>query len=236
MKIARQIALVGACVLLATAALSRQAGSSGSPSADLLAKLTAAKKPAVGKPLVIDGSQVCGSQGSTSDPKMQALNSNKNRTDEPNSTDYVTIAWGDLSNLPVDKVDDLQGAPVSVVGYLSRKINVETGAPGESTNCNLLQPNEVDWHMYLTNAPAQQIKDAVIVETTPRVRPNHKWTTDMLSPYINKPIQVRISGWLIYDFQHTSVIGKERATVWEVHPITKIEVRNANGSWTDIEK
>ena len=62
-----------------------------------------------------------------------------------------------------------------VEGYLSHQVKVQDEKPGESANCNLLQPNEVDWHMYLTNATNQGIAQAVIVETTPRTRPLHDW-------------------------------------------------------------
>jgi len=89
--------------------------------------------------------------------------------------------------------------------------------------------------MYLTNQPNQPIQDAIVVETTPRVRPNHKWTTALLAPYVNKPKQVRVSGWLLYDFQHLDVVGTDRATVWEVHPITRIEVQDGQGNWVNIE-
>lgn len=201
----------------------------------LIAKLAAAKKPAVGQPLIIGGKTVCGPQGDTADAKMQELNNNKNRTDEPADSDLIPIGWDDVNNLPADRVNDIQGAPVSVVGYLSIRVKEQTGAPGETTNCNLLNPDEVDWHMYLTKGPKQLIKTAIIVETTPRVRPNHKWTTQMLKAYVNRTKQVRVSGWLMYDFQHLDVVGTERGTVWEVHPITKIEVQDQAGNWVNIE-
>ena len=73
------------------------------------------------------------------------------------------MSWDDLNNLPVDRVNDIQGAPVSVVGYLSIRVKEQTGAPGETTNCNLLNPDEVDWHMYLTNGPRQPVNTAIIV-------------------------------------------------------------------------
>lgn len=117
--------------------------------------------------------------------------------------------------------------------YLSHEVKVQTDPPGESANCHLLNANEVDWHIYLTNQPDQAIEDAIVVETTPRVRPNHKWTTEMLAPYVSKNRQVRVSGWLLYDFEHLDVVGKDRATVWEVHPIIRIEVQDAN--WMNIE-
>lgn len=211
----------------------RQSGATPSPA--LIANLAAAKKPAVGQPLVINGQQVCGPKGNATQANMKELNNNKNRTDEPGPSDYILIPWDDLKDLPTDKVADIQGAPVMVVGFLSNRVKVENGAPGESTNCNLLNPDEVDWHMYLTKQPAQMIKDAIIVETTPRVRPNHTWTTELLAPFVNKNKPLRISGWLIYDFQHKGVIGTERTTVWEVHPITRIEVQDAQGKWVNIE-
>ena len=129
-------------------------------------------------------------------------------------------------------MNDFVGAPVTVVGFLSHKVTVETG--GESTNCHLHTAPEVDWHIYLTKSPAQGIKDAVIVETTPRTRPLHKWTTSLLAPFVDSQTQVRISGWLMFDSEHIGVIGTQRATVWEVHPITRIQVQQ-NGQWVDLD-
>jgi len=158
----------------------------------LIDQLAAAKKPAVGQPLVIGGNTVCGPKGNAAGGKMQQLNNNKNRTDEPADSDLIPMSWDDLSNLPADRVNDIQGAPVSVIGYLSIRVKEQTRAPGETTNCNLLKPDEVDWHIYLTQGPKQLIKVAIIVETTPRVRPNHKWTTQMLTAYVNQTKQVRL--------------------------------------------
>ncbi len=203
-------------------------------SGDLFSELMNARKTAVGQPLIENGSEVCGPTGNAKKPAAKALNTNKNRTDVPGDSDYVDIGWSDLESLPSDRVNDFVSAPVRVVGFLSHKINVENKGTGESTNCNLTADNEVDWHIYLTDSPAQQISSAIIVETTPRTRPQHKWTTDMLTPLVDSQIKVRISGWLMYDSEHIGVIGTQRATVWEVHPITKIEVQT-NGQWVDLD-
>lgn len=199
---------------------------------DLFSRLIAARKPATGQPLVENGSEVCGPTGDATRATAKALNNNKNRTDMPGDSDYVEIGWDDLQNLPSDRVGDFQGAPVAVVGFLSHQVKVENG--GESTNCHLHADPEVDWHIYLTKSPAQGIKDAVIVETTPRTRPSHRWTTDMLAPFVDSQTQVRISGWLMYDSEHVGAIGTQRATVWEVHPITRIQVQQ-NGQWVDLD-
>jgi len=193
-----------------------------------------ARKPATGQPLIENGSEVCGPTGDATNATAVALNKSKNRTDVPGDSDYVEISWSDLKGLPSDRVDDFVGAPVRVIGFLSHRINVENTGNGESTNCHLVGDNEVDWHIYLTDSSAQQISQAIIVETTPRTRPQHKWTTDILAPFVDSQTQVRISGWLMYDSEHVGAIGTQRVTVWEVHPITKIEIQN-NGQWVDLD-
>ena len=45
---------------------------------------------------------------------------------------------------------------------------------------------------------------------------------------------VRISGWLMYDFEHVGAIGTQRAAVWEVHPVTRIQVQRS-GQWIDLD-
>lgn len=200
---------------------------------DVVAKLLAAHTEAIGQPLVINGETVCGPVGNADNDKKKTLNSNKNRTDIPADDSYIKVDWADLRDLPVGRADDLPGAPVTVEGFLVHKVKPE-GA--ESPNCGLKQPDEVDWHMYLADtAGLDEIGQAVIVETTPRTRPLHKWVKTDLDKVVNKNMPVRISGWLLYDYEHVNVIGSQRASVWEVHPITKIEVKR-NGQWVDLDQ
>jgi hypothetical protein len=206
------------------------------PSSGSLLNQFAARVIAVPQPLVIGGQEVCAAAGNSANPKMIKLNSQKNRADIPKATAYIPVDWDVLQVLPSTAPDDLQGAPVIVVGYLSHRIKVQDTAPGESANCNLLNDDEVDWHIYLTSAPNQAISQAIIVETTPRTRPLHTWDKSVLDGLVNTNKEVRISGWLMYDFQHVPDIGTQRATVWEVHPITRIEVSDGSGGWKDIEQ
>jgi len=238
----RQISLVVLCSVIVVSRISfaqehkaHGTKSNNSAPASLLAQLKAAHVTSNPVALVIGGNQVCAATGNSRAQDMIALDSRKNRVDIPDPSAYIPIDWSVMANLPSSSPDDLQGAPVMVVGNLSHQIKVQDEAPGESANCNLLQPNEVDWHMYLTNAPNQGIAQAIIVETTPRTRPLHNWNQAALKKLVNTKTQVRISGWLLYDFQHVSEIGTERATVWEVHPITRIEVSDGNGGWKDAE-
>ncbi|HYQ96211.1 MAG TPA: hypothetical protein VER38_04315 [Candidatus Eisenbacteria bacterium] len=74
-----------------------------------------------------------------------------------------------------------------------------------------------------------------MVETTPRVRKDHpKWTPAALKPWINSAQQVRISGWLMMDPQHPDQVGNSRVTIWEIHPIMKIDVFQS-GAWVDLD-
>ncbi len=204
--------------------------------AGLLSKLLAAHVDAVGQPLIKNGATVCGPTGDATDDKIKALNKNKNRTDKPAGDAYVPIIWTALRDLPSDRSSDLPGAPIVVEGFLVHRVKIENDGTGESTNCHLLADDEVDWHIYLSDtAGLDDISQAVIVETTPRTRPLHKWQKPDLDKVVNKNTAVRISGWLLYDFEHTNVIGTQRASVWEVHPITKIEVKQGN-QWIDLDQ
>jgi|SRR5689334_13605170 len=204
------------------------------PSGDLFFRLSNARKTATPQPLIENGNEVCGPTGDATRGAAIALNANKNRTDTPGDSGYVDIDWSDLKDLPSDRAGDFVGAPVRVVGFLSHRINVENKGSGESTNCHLLGDGEVDWHIYLTNSPAQPISQAIIVETTPRTRPLHRWTTGMLAPIVDSETPVRISGWLMYDSEHIGAIGTQRASAWEVHPITRVEIQK-EGQWVDLD-
>jgi hypothetical protein len=86
-----------------------------------------------------------------------------------------------------------------------------------------------------------------VVETTPRVRAHgHPWTPDMLAGAVTARDSVRVSGWLMYDPEHFAQTTNYdpaqpsnglhvRATLWEIHPITKIEVFDpATRTWHAI--
>jgi hypothetical protein len=137
-----------------------------------------------------------------------------------------------------------------VQGFLY-KVKPETssassGRGGESTNCHAHLGPDVDWHMPLTANLREQQNVAIVVETTPRIRQQHSnWTANRLKPwtfmlgssentsYNEQP--VRISGWLMVDPEHQDMINSGlRSTLWEIHPITKIEVLK-DRQWVDLD-
>lgn len=120
------------------------------------------------------------------------------------------------------------------VDYLYN-IRVESGGSGESTNCHFTKPADVDWHMYFVKDAGGGEAVAVIAETTPRVRQNHpSWDVTKLKPWEGTGAAVRLSGWLMLDPEHPDVVEKYRGTIWEIHPVTKIEVQQ-NGTWVDAD-
>jgi hypothetical protein len=147
-----------------------------------------------------------------------------------------------------------EGLPISVEAYLSgvkeeipgKDPNTHKVKKGESTNCGENTSPRVDWHMYLTKQANQSHTLAVVVETTPRVRAAHPgWTLQRLQQISSDGTPVRISGWVMIDPEHYDqmwqyknkgdTLGtKARITLWEIHPITRIEVKQ-NGVWRSID-
>ena len=159
----------------------------------------------------------------------------------------------DWSTADLAEIGRSEGLPISVVGFLSG-LRVETpgtrngvAQKGESTNCGENQETRVDWHMYLTAAPHESHFRGIVIETTPRVRPFHtEWDTTRVKLAVAAGDSVRVSGWLMVDPEHwdqmygylpgdTLTVRKARITLWEIHPVTRIEIRR-NGSWVGLDR
>jgi hypothetical protein len=87
-------------------------------------------------------------------------------------------------------------------------------------------------HVALVEQPGDGEKESVVVEPTPRFYVQHpKWIWSQLNDLDDSADPVRISGWTLLDPVHKAHLGVYRSTLWEIHPITKIEVFK-NGQWT----
>jgi hypothetical protein len=188
-----------------------------------------------------------GQCGPTGDGGDAFTNLRKNRTDVPST--YHEVTWSALQSLPypvaptsiaswssaqVAQITPYEGAAVTVTGYLVA-IKVEDRGSGESTNCHFVNPEDVDWHMPFAQNAGDAESTAIVVETTPRIRQSHpKWTTTNLAQWVKSSAPVRISGWTLLDPEHRAQLGQYRSTLWEVHPVTRIEVYQ-NGLWVDLD-
>jgi len=146
---------------------------------------------------------------------------------DPNVTLRAMVAPGDDTT----RWDEKRGATIE--GYVA---DVKVGGV-ESVNCHTHGPAYRDTHIELTLDPTKNDESTyVIVEVTPQVRQEMSskgvdWSTRTLRTSLLGR-WVRVTGWLLFDVEHkpearnTASRGAHiwRATVWEIHPITAMEV------------
>jgi hypothetical protein len=179
----------------------------------------------------------CPMVGTGKSAANKALNRLKNRFTSPDESDIdknVTLAAMLAPGDDTDRFDPQEAA--KVVGYV---INVKVGGK-ENCNCQATNPIDMDAHIELAlhkDAPKNQ---RVVVEVTPRFRLLKKekgidWSTESLEKTTGTGIKgkwVEVTGWLLFDDIHRD--GAEntnpgnpmnwRATCWEIHPVTDINV------------
>lgn len=153
----------------------------------------------------------------------------------------------------LSSIDKYEGRAVMLGGYLkytkdtsSNKMVGGIQEGEEACNCHRNEFEHVDYHLWLVKDPKDTLDKAIVVEMTPRMRAVHKgrWINEQklesdLNFLATQKIPVRIYGWLMFDGEHVGQLpghakaGKERrGTLWEIHPITKIDSFQ-NGKWDE---
>lgn len=161
----------------------------------------------------------------------------KNRVD---AGEYHDVAFADVLRLPwrglarrrFQWTDDQkatvarrEGAAVSLEGYI---VSARTEG-AEQTNCELRDAEWHDWHVWLVRteaeASARDRSRAVVIEITPRVRrlDGDRFDLRRIRQWAREGRRVRVSGWLLLDPDHPDEVGKTRGTIWEIHPVMKLE-------------
>ncbi len=117
---------------------------------------------------------------------------------------------------------------VSLEGYIAEVIHARDGATYGRP------PDEGDFHVHLREArepqcaPESPRDRQVVTEVTPHFQPPKTgWSHEALLDLCRRQVRVRISGWLLHDFQHVQDVGDWRASAWEIHPVTQIEMEDA---------
>jgi hypothetical protein len=120
-----------------------------------------------------------------------------------------------------------------IVGYVW---DVKRGGI-EATNCRARDDADRDTHIELVLDPINEVRSRrVIVEVTPRWRyimreRGADWSTRGLRDrFLDRWVQIR--GWMLFDSKHQREsentapgrAGTWRATAWEIHPVTSMEV------------
>ncbi len=183
----------------------------------------------------------CPAGGDGTDPPLNTL---KNRVDPVAAP--VAVPFDHLLNLPwpqgvakkhmdqwsaADRavVDRHNGVGVTVEAYF---IRVQSEGP-ESPNCH--STTDVDFHEWITGNANDDRTKAIVIEMGPRLRAKHAgWTLQAFQKLATQKAKVRVTGWVMLDPEHPDQIGKTRGNIWEIHPVTKMEV-NQNGQWVDLD-
>jgi hypothetical protein len=167
--------------------------------------------------------------------KVQALNFLKTRSEIPTAQDVNPAVTFPALIQPGNDISRWKPSmAASVVGYVTK-----VGVGGvETVNCHAKDAAHRDTHIDLVVSAkdANDERKHVIVELTPKLRAvmaqqGVDWGTDILRKKLLGRC-AKISGWMLFDEEHISESVNTapsnqkdwRATAWEIHPITAIEV------------
>ncbi len=176
----------------------------------------------------------CRMEGDAKSVSVQHLNLLKNRYHAPAPGDFdraVTLQAMLVPGYDENRWKDTKAA--EIIGYVH---DVKVGGV-ESCNCHAKDPLYRDTHIELVLDPMNAGgSKRLIVEVTPRWRhimqeKGVDWTTRGLRKALLGR-WVKVQGWLFFDSEHKNESentnpGRERnwrATAWEIHPVTSIEV------------
>ena len=127
----------------------------------------------------------------------------------------------------VNAVKQWENKGARVEGYL---LKVKQDGP---SLCNCHAREHRDFHIWLAAAEDDDRSSAVVVEVLRTQDQHEAWRLRILSRLAKDKAKVRISGWLMWDQEHPDQIGQTRGTLWEIHPIHKIEVYSG-GQWREL--
>ena len=180
---------------------------------------------------VFDG---CGMEGSTKNANLKKLNQLKNRYTPPQDNEVnhsitltAVLAPGD------DRTRWSSSNGAEVIGYV---LEVKPGG-GETCNCGKTDPAHIDAHIELVlNSTDTSGTQSMVVEVTPRMRAimgnsGTDWSTKTFQRQLRGK-WVKVRGWMTFDTQHSNAAENTnpgsannwRATAWEIHPVTDIQV------------
>jgi hypothetical protein len=176
--------------------------------------------------------QTCPIEGDAKQQLARELNPYKNRTDAPPAAKINSRATLNAVLAPGNDLN--RWSREDAAAFEGTVINVKVGGI-ESVNCHAKDPAHRDTHIELALDSSARETQRVIVEVTPRWREMMAGTADWSTQALKTQLlghRVRITGWLFDDLEHkaeaenTNPGGAKnwRATVWEIHPVTAIEV------------
>jgi hypothetical protein len=188
-----------------------------------------------------DRSAPCPPQGDATRPEIRALNEKRARNETPEDDDLdETVTIDALIEPGDDSLRWQDGAAVEIVAYV---VDVRDGG-ATSANCHSADPAEHDTVLELSpDADVFDRAHRVFAAVTPARRrlmakSGEDWSTRSLrAQFLHR--YVAVTGWLLYDSEaagkavNTSGAAgpaNTRATAWEIHPATGIELAEEGGA------
>lgn len=180
---------------------------------------------------VFDG---CGMEGKTNSASLKKLNQLKNRYTAPQANEINHSIT--LSAILAPGNDKTRWSPTNGAEVTGFVLDIKPGG-GETCNCGKTDQAHIDAHIELVlNSTDTAGTQSVVVEITPRMRAimgtsGTDWSTRTLRKQILRK-WVKVQGWMMFDTQHASAAENTnpggasnwRATAWEIHPLTDIQV------------
>ncbi|SRR6266404_1695157 len=166
----------------------------------------------------------CPSSGLDLTKQRREFQQLKNRTALPEDSDFdsrvtletLLLPGGDQSRWATSRAARIEGYVISI-----------SSGPREAANCYCRR----DIHIMLAPRPDAPAQEQIVLEVTPRIKATKQWSLETLQrDLIGR--SVRFEGWLLFDLSHAAEsentapgrANNWRATAWELHPITKIEI------------
>ncbi|MFN3476379.1 MAG: hypothetical protein ACK4Z6_02330 [Candidatus Methylomirabilales bacterium] len=182
---------------------------------------------------VLGPSELGGSGALAPAAQLSYLIEQKNRVAIPSR--YEPLTFGEflaLPSLPAEYTASdwglvlaHTGRSVSLEGYIAEVIPAMDGATYGRP------PEEGGVHLHLRETrqpgcfPGGPRGRQLVAEVTPHFHPpKTRWAYDALLDLCQRQVRVRLLGWLLHDYQHVQDVGVWRASAWEIHPVTKIEI------------
>jgi hypothetical protein len=121
-----------------------------------------------------------------------------------------------------------EGMAASLTGYL-----IAFDRLGPSEPCNCLGKAGYDWHFWIAPSFKDSRKQAIIAEATPRIRARERgFSWQKFATLAGQTKKVRLIGWVFLDNDHR-LDDSDRATLWEIHPVTRVQVQGKHG-WVTV--
>ena len=174
--------------------------------------------------LLVAGRNYCPTSGVGLTAQRREFQRLKNRTALPRQSDFDPRITLETLLLPGEDQSRWSSSRAATVeGYV---VSVYAG-PLEAANCFCRR----DIHLTVATRPNSPAREQAVFEIIPRMDRTKEWSLEKLKRELTGR-QVRFEGWLFFDALHAGEsentapgrVNNWRATAWELHPITKIEV------------